>query len=252
MTANKEFGLFLKEELTKKTNLNTSQLASILHCSRSTLNDLFKGKRSLSKAFANRIETAFSSNSLSSDNSIKSDDLLKKQAALIYKISGVNLNMDEETNTQSSQDNDCIDSSRAPSDEKSSLSNNTPESSKIPTIQDQGIPFFAKFTKEKIESYVDNNQIECRGLIPELVYTLIATTTSNEYLEKFYLPYGDDISLKGFDGIVSYSQNHPYIPKGFSVWEIGTNKDPKRKFDEDFYKAKENFQSHLHQQISMT
>lgn len=239
MTANKEFGLFLKEELTKKTNLNTSQLASILHCSRSTLNDLFKGKRSLSKAFANRIETAFSSNSLSSDNSIKSDDLLKKQAALIYKISGVNLNMDEETNTQSSQDNDCIDSSRAPSDEKSSLSNNTPESSKIPTIQDQGIPFFAKFTKEKIESYVDNNQIECRGLIPELVYTLIATTTSNEYLEKFYLPYGDDISLKGFDGIVSYSQNHPYIPKGFSVWEIGTNKDPKRKFDEDFYKAKE-------------
>lgn len=239
MSENKEFGLFLKEELTKKTNLNTSQLASILHCSRSTLNDLFKGKRSLSKAFANRIETAFSSNSLSSDNSIKSDDLLKKQAALIYKISGVNLNMDEETNTQSSQDNDCIDSSRAPSDEKSSLSNNTPESSKIPTIQDQGIPFFAKFTKEKIESYVDNNQIECRGLIPELVYTLIATTTSNEYLEKFYLPYGDDISLKGFDGIVSYSQNHPYIPKGFSVWEIGTNKDPKRKFDEDFYKAKE-------------
>lgn len=239
MSENKEFGLFLKEELTKKTNLNTSQLASILHCSRSTLNDLFKGKRSLSKAFANRIETAFSSNSLSSDNSIKSDDLLKKQAALIYKISGVNLNMDEETNTQSSQDNDCIDSSRAPSDEKSSLSNNTPESSKIPTIQDQGIPFFAKFTKEKIESYVDNNQIESRGLIPELVYTLIATTTSNEYLEKFYLPYGDDISLKGFDGIVSYSQNHPYIPKGFSVWEIGTNKDPKRKFDEDFYKAKE-------------
>ena len=76
------------------------------------------------------------------------------------------------------------------------------------------------------------------GLIPELVYTLIATTTSQDYLEKFYLPYGDDISLKGFDGIVSYNQNHPYIPKGLSVWEIGTNKDPKRKFDEDFSKAK--------------
>lgn len=239
MSENKEFGLFLKEELTKKSNLNVSQVASILKCSRSTLNDLFNGKRQLSKAFAKRIEESFSSNSLSSDYSIKADDLLKKQAALIYGISGDKLNMDEETNTQSSQDNDCIDSSRAPSDEKSSLSNNTPESSKIPTIQDQGIPFFAKFTKEKIESYVDNNQIECRGLIPELVYTLIATTTSNEYLEKFYLPYGDDISLKGFDGIVSYSQNHPYIPKGFSVWEIGTNKDPKRKFDEDFYKAKE-------------
>lgn len=237
MTSKEEFGLFLKEELTKKTNLNSSQLASILNCSRSTLNDLFKGKRSLSKAFAKRIETAFSSNSLSPNISIKADDLLKKQAALIYKISGENLNLDEDT--QSSQDKDYIDSSRDPSDEKFPFSKNTPESSKITTIQDQAIPFFAKFTKEKIESYVDNKEQKCRGLIPELVYTLIATTTRQDYLEKFYLPYGDDISLKGFDGIVSYSQNHPYMPKGLSVWEIGTNKDPKRKFDEDFSKAKE-------------
>lgn len=237
MTSKEEFGLFLKEELTKKTNLNSSQLASILNCSRSTLNDLFKGKRSLSKAFAKRIETAFSSNSLSPNISIKADDLLKKQAALIYKISGENLNLDEDT--QSSQDKDYIDSSRDPSDEKFPFSKITPESSKITTIQDQAIPFFAKFTKEKIESYVDNNEQKCRGLIPELIYTLIATTTRQDFLEKFYLPYGDDISLKGFDGIVIYNQNHPYIPKGYSVWEIGTNKDPKRKFDEDFSKAKE-------------
>lgn len=239
MNSKQDFGLFLKEELTKKSNLNVSQVASILKCSRSTLTDLFNGKRQLSKAFAKRIETAFSSNSLSPNISIKADDLLKKQAALIYKISGENSNLDEDEDTQSSQDKDYIDSSRDPSDEKFSLSNNTPESSKITTIQDQGIPFFAKITKEKIESYVDNNQQKCRGLIPELVYTLIATTTSQDYLEKFYLPYGDDISLKGFDGIVIYNQNHPYIPKGYSVWEIGTNKDPKRKFDEDFSKAKE-------------
>lgn len=239
MTSKEEFGLFLKEELTKKTNLNSSQLASILNCSRSTLNDLFKGKRSLSKAFAKRIETAFSSNFLSPNISIKADDLLKKQAALIYKISGETLNLDEDEDTQSSQDKDYIDSSRDPSDEKFPFSKNTPESSKITTIQDQAIPFFAKITKQKIESYVDNNQHESRGLIPEFVYTLIATTASKDYLEKFYLPYGDDVSLKGFDGIVSYSQNHPYIPKGLSVWEIGTNKDPKRKFDEDFSKAKE-------------
>lgn len=233
MSDNKDFGLFLKEELTKKTNLNVSQVASILKCSRSTLNDLFNGKRQLSKAFAKRIEEAFSSNSLSSSYSIKADDLLKKQAALIYGISGDKQNMDEDTNTRSSLDEVNSESSRVPSEEKNTFTKNTS------SIQDQGIPFFAKITKQKIESYVDNNEQECRGLIPELVYTLIATTTSNEYLEKFYLPYGDDISLKGFDGIVSYSQNHPYIPKGFSVWEIGTNKDPKRKFDEDFYKAKE-------------
>lgn len=233
MSDNKNFCLFLKEELTKKTNLNVSQIASILKCSRSTLNDLFNGKRQLSKAFAKRIEEAFSSNSPSSSYSIKADDLLKKQAALIYGISGDKLNMDEDTNTRSSLDEVNSESSRVPSEEKNTFTNNTS------SIQDQGIPFFAKITIQKIESYVDNNQLECRGLIPEFVYTLIATTASKDYLEKFYLPYGDDVSLKGFDGIVSYSQNHPYIPKGLSVWEIGTNKDPKRKFDEDFSKAKE-------------
>lgn len=233
MSDNKDFGLFLKEELTKKTNLNVSQVASILKCSRSTLNDLFNGKRQLSKAFAKRIEDAFSSNSISSSYSIKADDLLKKQATLIYGIPGDKLNMDEDTNARSSLGRINSERSSEASNDKYSLSNNTS------SIQDQGIPFFAKITKEKIESYVDNNQQKCRGLIPELVYTLIATTTSQDYLEKFYLPYGDDISLKGFDGIVIYNQNHPYIPKGYSVWEIGTNKDPKRKFDEDFSKAKE-------------
>lgn len=233
MSDNKDFGLFLKEELTKKSNLNVSQVASILKCSRSTLNDLFNSKRLLSKAFAKRIEEAFSSNSLSYSYSIKADDLLKKQATLIYGISGDKLNMDEDTNTRSSLDEVNSESSRVPSEEKNTFTNNTS------SIQDQGIPFFAKITKQKIESYVNNNQHECSGLIPEFVYTLIATTASKDYLEKFYLPYGDDVSLKGFDGIVSYSQNHPYIPKGLSVWEIGTNKDPKRKFDEDFSKAKE-------------
>ena len=233
MSYNKDFGLFLKEELTKKTNLNLSQVASILKCSRSTLNDLFNSKRQLSKAFAKRIEEAFSSNSHSSSYSIKADDLLKMQAALIYGISGDKLNTDDDTNTRSSLGRINSERSSEAFNDKYSLSNNTS------SIQDQGIPFFAKITRQKIESYVDNNKQKCRGLIPELVYTLIATTTRQDYLEKFYLPYGDDVSLKGFDGIVSYSQNHPYIPKGLSVWEIGTNKDPKRKFDEDFSKAKE-------------
>ena len=217
MSDNKDFGLFLKEELTKKTNLNVSQIASILKCSRSTLNDIFNGKRQLSKAFAKRIEESFSSNSLSSDYSIKADDLLKKQAALIYGISGDKLYIDEDTNKRSSLDEVNSESLRVPSEEKNTFTNNTS------SIQDQGIPFFAKITKQKIESYVDNNQLECRGLIPEFVYTLIATTASNDYLEKFYLPYGDDVSLKGFDGIVSYNQNHPYIPKGFSsnlIWIV--------------------------------
>lgn len=126
MSDNKDFGLFLKEELTKKTNLNVSQVASILKCSRSTLNDLFNDKRQLSKAFAKRIEEAFSSNSHSSSYSIKADDLLKKQAALIYGISGDKLNMDEDTNTRSSLDEVNSESSRVPSEEKRLLQTTHP------------------------------------------------------------------------------------------------------------------------------
>ena len=140
MSDNKDFGLFLKDELTKKTNLNVSQIASILKCSRSTLNDLFNGKRQLSKDFAKRIEEAFSSTPISSTYSIKADALLKKQAALIYGISEDKLNMDEDTNTRSSLDEVNSESSSVPSEEKNTFTNNTS------SIQDQGIPFFAKIT----------------------------------------------------------------------------------------------------------
>lgn len=143
MSDNKDFGLFLKDELTKKTNLNVSQIASILKCSRSTLNDLFNGKRQLSKDFAKRIEEAFSSTPISSTYSIKADALLKKQAALIYGISEDKLNMDEDTNTRSSLDEVNCESSRVPSEEKNTFTNNTS------SIQDQGIPFFAKITNKR-------------------------------------------------------------------------------------------------------
>lgn len=143
MSDNKDFGLFLKDELTKKTNLNVSQIASILKCSRSTLNDLFNGKRQLSKDFAKRIEEAFSSTPISSTYSIKADALLKKQAALIYGISEDKLNMDEDTNTSSSLDEVNCESSRVPSEEKNTFTNNTS------SIQDQGIPFFAKITNKR-------------------------------------------------------------------------------------------------------
>lgn len=133
MSDNKDFGLFLKEELTKKSNLNVSQVASILKCSRSTLNDLFNGKRLLSKAFAKRIEEAFSSNPLSSSYSIKADSLLKKQAALIYGISEDHSNLKDDTNTISSLDINNSERSRVPSEEKNTFTNNTS------SIQDQGI-----------------------------------------------------------------------------------------------------------------
>lgn len=120
-----------------------SQIASILKCSRSTLNDLFNGKRQLSKDFAKRIEEAFSSTPISSTYSIKADAFLKKQAALIYGISEDKLNMDEDTNTRSSLDEVNCESSRVPSEEKNTFTNNTS------SIQDQGIPFFAKITNKR-------------------------------------------------------------------------------------------------------
>ena len=51
--------------------------------------------------------------------------------------------MDEDTNTRSSLDEVNCESSRVPSEEKNTFTNNTS------SIQDQGIPFFAKITNKR-------------------------------------------------------------------------------------------------------
>ena len=69
---------------------------------------------------------------------------------------------------------------------------------------------------------------------PELLRRLVyATTEAPTYVD---FPAGDAVQLAGYDGVVELAEDHATIPKGLSVWEMGTNASPKTKADDDYDK----------------
>lgn len=79
---------------------------------------------------------------------------------------------------------------------------------------------------------------DCQGDLPFLLRNLIRATAPD--ISKILFPGGDNVSSPGFDGILEVSEGNEYIPEGFSVWEMGCDKDVKGKADRDYEKRKEN------------
>lgn len=72
---------------------------------------------------------------------------------------------------------------------------------------------------------------ESEGLIPELLRRLIHSSMSG--ILRLSMPCGDSISLPGFDGVLETSCSSAFVSSGTSVFEIGTNREVKRKADKD-------------------
>jgi hypothetical protein len=73
-----------------------------------------------------------------------------------------------------------------------------------------------------------------QGLLPELLRRLVyATTRAPSYVD---FPGGDAIQLGGADGVVELVEGHSTIPTGVSLWEMGTDANPKHKADVDYEK----------------
>ena len=69
---------------------------------------------------------------------------------------------------------------------------------------------------------------------PRLVRRLIHATGGALKIVDF--PADEAIRLAGWDGKVLADEGTPYVPAGFSVWELGTGGDPESKADEDYEK----------------
>ncbi|MEP6496185.1 MAG: hypothetical protein ABJF01_26165 [bacterium] len=70
--------------------------------------------------------------------------------------------------------------------------------------------------------------------VPELLRRLIyGTTDASRYVD---FPSGDAVHLDGWDGVAELDEDHATIPRGLSVWEIGTSANPKGKADDDYIK----------------
>lgn len=80
--------------------------------------------------------------------------------------------------------------------------------------------------------------IEAESLLPRLIALLIYETAPLS--TKIDMPWGSATRLSGYDGKVICEEGTHFVCEGNSVWELGTNKNCKKKADDDYHKRKSN------------
>jgi addiction module HigA family antidote len=78
---------------------------------------------------------------------------------------------------------------------------------------------------------------EAQGQLPRVVRDLVLATAGRA--ERVVFSADESVQLPGWDGIVDASQGNALVPDGLSAWELGTNRDVKRKADADYAKRTE-------------
>ena len=87
-------------------------------------------------------------------------------------------------------------------------------------------------TRDQLASWAD--MPESKVNFPHLISRLIRATTAKD--TKVNIPWGSATYIGGWDGIVDSKEMTRYVPKGISLWELGTDRDPKKKADADYEK----------------
>ena len=78
------------------------------------------------------------------------------------------------------------------------------------------------------------NRRDAQGRLPQFIRRLILATVDDISLIEFRA--GEGVQLGSWDGIVAVEVDNAFVPKGPSVWEMGTNRDPKGKAEDDYQK----------------
>lgn len=76
--------------------------------------------------------------------------------------------------------------------------------------------------------------LDARSTLPQLIRRLVRATGKGIQWKEF--PAGEQVQRPGWDGIAKAESSDIYVPAGISVWEMGVNKDPREKAEEDFAK----------------
>jgi len=88
-------------------------------------------------------------------------------------------------------------------------------------------------TEAQLDEWVRGNPEKAQGAIVELVYRLVAVSSSNPKELRF--PLGDSITQPGPDGFVNAVLGFdPFVPEGKSFWDIGTGQKARRKATHDY------------------
>ena len=92
--------------------------------------------------------------------------------------------------------------------------------------------YIMMITRDQLASWADTP--ESKANFPYLISRLIRATTAKD--TKVDIPWGSATYIGGWDGIVDSKEKTRYVPKGISLWELGTDRDPKKKADADYEK----------------
>ena len=91
-------------------------------------------------------------------------------------------------------------------------------------------------TENHLDEWIRRNARDAQGLIVELVWRLVAASAPNPKQRRF--PLSDSIGQHGPDGVLDTAIGFdPFVPKGKSFWEIGTNLDASQKASDDYRDA---------------
>lgn len=86
-------------------------------------------------------------------------------------------------------------------------------------------------TASHLVRWTELNKREAEQVFPELVRRLLDATPE---ASEIHMRAGDSVALSGYDGSAFLTKGSKLLPPGKLVFELGTNKDIKRKADDDF------------------
>jgi hypothetical protein len=93
------------------------------------------------------------------------------------------------------------------------------------------VPNFLTIKARQIEGWADE-QIDARSHLPVLLRKLVNSTGHD--LRRVDFPGYDNAQRKGSDGFVEAGATNPWVPKGISYWEFGTDQKPGAKAEKDY------------------
>ncbi len=82
------------------------------------------------------------------------------------------------------------------------------------------------------------DRLDARERLPQLLRLLVYATVQQP--KRVTFPSGESIQMGGWDGVVDTPEGNSLVPDGYSVWELGVNKDFKGKADGDYDKRTKN------------
>lgn len=86
----------------------------------------------------------------------------------------------------------------------------------------------------ELEKWTDSEPRRAQELLPKLIWKLIMETSRT--ITDIHFPFEKAIQYNGYDGYLVTDDEMGFYPSGTSVWEFGTDKDIKSKFNSDYDK----------------